>query len=127
MINLGACCCCGIDDYTVTNILKLPFLCPQPGTDTGWGCKYCDVPYDGAIAVICKVCMVYVAKGEMPVHVCNGSIRDRRRAPTSACKVPFVHTATEHESRMLNIILGGRRQINDLYPESLMMATAGMN
>jgi hypothetical protein len=53
-VPLGTCCACGRDDRTVRIVLYLPRRSPIPGR--GWGCVVCELPAEGAVAVICDEC-----------------------------------------------------------------------
>jgi hypothetical protein len=52
--DLGPCCICGCDEG-VKNIVMLSHRCLVPGH--GWGCMQCDLPTDGALAVLCDGCV----------------------------------------------------------------------
>lgn len=53
--HFGPCCSCGAADQSVGNILLIPHPAPIPGT--GWGCVVCNLPENGALAVVCDACM----------------------------------------------------------------------
>ena len=53
-LRLGPCCACG-GTQNVRNILQLHQKGPTPGR--GWGCVVCQLPMDGAIAVVCDHCL----------------------------------------------------------------------
>lgn len=73
---LGPCCNCGSQDH-VRHIVMLLRLAPIPGK--GWGCVVCDLPNDGAIAVLCDNC-----RGDEPSAVCVGYPSEGVRLPVSA-------------------------------------------
>jgi hypothetical protein len=50
---LGPCCGCEGNE-AVNNILMLSRRGPSPGY--GWGCVVCNLPPDGAVAVLCDKC-----------------------------------------------------------------------
>ena len=52
---MGPCCSCEKEDETVRNLMMMEFRAPVPGT--GWGCTVCNLPRDGAVAVICDECL----------------------------------------------------------------------
>lgn len=55
LIDLGPCCACGrIGHSPVRNILLLDVQGLEPGR--GWGCSVCNLPADGAIAIVCDDC-----------------------------------------------------------------------
>lgn len=51
---LGPCCICEEKKETVQNLFMLPWTAPTKGK--GWGCTVCDLPPDGAVAVLCDEC-----------------------------------------------------------------------
>lgn len=57
MPDLGPCCACPAIGPIVRNILMLPQKSPTPGR--GWGCLLpgCNLPQDGAVAVVCDPCL----------------------------------------------------------------------
>ena len=52
-MNLGTCCVCGTKK-NVNTVIQLHFKAPIPGR--GWGCLVCNLPADGAVAVVCGKC-----------------------------------------------------------------------
>ncbi len=52
---LGRCCACGQAGGDVHNVICLDKLAPLPGH--GWGCVLCDLPFNGAVAVLCDSCL----------------------------------------------------------------------
>lgn len=52
--DLGPCCVCEAIGPSVRNILTLPQLAPIAGR--GWGCIECNLPMDGALAIVCDPC-----------------------------------------------------------------------
>lgn len=88
---LGTCCACGQDGPTVRNIMMLDFRAPVPGT--GWGCIVCDLPSDGAIAVLCDTC----AENNAEIRdVCVGQPADNVRASIKTVQRPFGHDLSKH-------------------------------
>lgn len=51
--DLGTCCVCA-NRRLVRTIVMLNGRCPIPGR--GWGCLVCNLPADGALAVVCDYC-----------------------------------------------------------------------
>src|SRR6185312_10303887 len=51
--DLGTCCICGSSDDVIA-IVTLPVKSEVPGH--GWGCVVCNLPSDGASAVLCATC-----------------------------------------------------------------------
>lgn len=83
-ISLGTCCMCGRADG-VRNIIQLELRAPIAGH--GWGCTVCDLPLDGAIAVICDDCLPAFAKQPAKLVIaCRGY-------PATA---PFKHKQVPH-------------------------------
>ena len=58
-LDLGACCRCGKHDSSVRNLINLSRRTSIPGT--GWGCMVCNLPLDGASAIVCDECLEEVA------------------------------------------------------------------
>ena len=56
--DFGSCCVCEKHDPTVRNIVCVPWKLPVwlCGKSAGWGCVVCDLPADGATAIICDQC-----------------------------------------------------------------------
>lgn len=52
LIELGPCCLCGVAD--ATTLLQVRRRAPMAGHD--WGCFVCQLPADGATAVLCDAC-----------------------------------------------------------------------
>jgi hypothetical protein len=93
--NLGLCCECG--ERPATGMMMLPWLAPMPGT--GWGCVICDLPANGAVAVLCDPCADKVAAeaNHWPRFVCVGYAQDNKRKPLA--KLPsdyFGHDRSKH-------------------------------
>lgn len=89
-IDPGPCCCCERPIRGVVNILMLDLRAPIAGT--GWGCATCDLPPDGAIAVVCLDCL-----GLKPRFVVNGFVGGAKRTKIGALGEPrFAHDAASH-------------------------------
>jgi hypothetical protein len=73
--DLGPCCNCGSTE-DVRNVLMLNHRAPVPGT--GWGCVVCNLPHDGAVAVLCDSC---ADKGDPIRAVCVGYPKNGKRMP----------------------------------------------
>lgn len=71
----GPCCACEGTEH-VRNIMMLHFKAPVPGT--GWGCVVCNLPFDGAVAVLCDRCLEIQAGLRFAV---NGFAADKKRIP----------------------------------------------
>lgn len=88
-ILLGPCCVCG-NGNTVKHIVLLNQRGITPGR--GWGCLVCDLPPDGAVAVVCKACL-----GQPLRFACRGYPNDPGRVAIS--ELPpgeFAHDETRH-------------------------------
>lgn len=89
--DLGPCCACGKTGPTVRHIVALPYKAPQPGT--GWGCSVCELPLDGAFAVVCDHCM----QVHTPLQfVVDGLVADKGRVPIDQVSKPFQHDNLRH-------------------------------
>lgn len=90
-LDLGLCCSCrGVEN--VRNIIMLHQLAPIAGT--GWGCFECDLPANGAIAVICDSCLE--ANKEI-VDVCLGNSASRNRVSLKSLSAKtFDHDYFKH-------------------------------
>lgn len=90
--NMGPCCAC-LQPGTQANVLALPYRAPVPGT--GWGCVVCELPADGAIAVLCDSC---IEKGADPVCIVHGFVMDGGRVGVDDVeKIPHEHDQEVHK------------------------------
>lgn len=90
-IDLGECCACGKTGISVRNIVSMPAEAPVPGT--GWGCVVCDLPTNGALAVICDECHEMMR----PIlRVCVGSPGNNSRVDYDEKLPAFGHDHTKH-------------------------------
>jgi hypothetical protein len=91
--DLGFCCNC---PARATAIVMLHRRAPVPGT--GWGCVVCDLPSDGALAVLCDACGDAFEKSDEPLRqVCVGYPKDNRRLPYGdLAPGAFDHDAAKH-------------------------------
>jgi hypothetical protein len=86
--DLGLCCTCGT--AKATTIVMLNRRGPEPSV--GWGCVVCDLPRDGAVAVVCKQCV-----GKPLASVCAGYPEENRRVPIDQISSePFDHDPSKH-------------------------------
>jgi hypothetical protein len=90
-IDFGPCCACEKADSTVRNIVALQKIAPVP--NTGWGCFTCDLPMNGAQAVLCDACIE--TKAEIK-FACKGYITEHGRIPVSELAGPFEHDMSKH-------------------------------
>lgn len=91
-IDLGTCCACGEKRPFTRNLMCLDFEAPIPGT--GWGCVKCELPLNGAMAVLCDECLNANATAEFVVV---GLAMERRRvAIDDVEKRPFLHDLSKH-------------------------------
>lgn len=98
--NLGSCCGCGASGPQVRNILMLDRRAPEPGT--GWGCLECDLPCDGAIAVLCDKCILAIPIGHSPKFACCGFPYENRRMPYDQLdKEEFNHDRSKHPEEVI--------------------------
>lgn len=97
--SLGPCCICETH-VGVTNIMMLDQKAPLAGR--GWSCIVCNLPADGAIAVLCDGCMDLVEAGAQPVYVCRGfPASDGRALYCDLPAEPFHHDAVAHQREEL--------------------------
>lgn len=73
-VDLGPCCACGIEGPSVRTLVSLPRKAPKPGT--GWLCTSCELPADGALAVVCAACL---DAGRPPIYACDGYPSEGKR------------------------------------------------
>lgn len=109
--SLGTCCLCECTEG-VRNILNVSKKSPTPGR--GWGCMICDLPCDGAIAVLCDFCFEKVRSGEAIKFACKGF-------PALDGRVPFSDLAGVHRHDKLKHA-AFERQADVLMPEADLYA-----
>ncbi|MDQ3652668.1 MAG: hypothetical protein M3458_20805 [Acidobacteriota bacterium] len=92
-VSLGRCCVCETTEGVV-NIIALDLRVPlTPGTRPSgtWGCVVCDLPAEGAVAVVCDACL------EQPLKfACVGYPYLNRRVPVERLTEPFTHDLSKH-------------------------------
>jgi len=89
---IGPCCACGQAGPSVRNFVFLERKTPYAGT--GWGCLVCDLPADGAVAVICDRC---AAANTPPVTAIAGPIQSGRRIPVAELIAMPYHRHDHHQ------------------------------
>nr|MDZ8061854.1 hypothetical protein [Nostoc sp. EkiNYC01] len=95
VLDLGACCCCETTELKATNILALGKKAPIPGT--GWGCMICQLPLDGAIAIVCDECLAQLEQGhEVLKHAVYGDALNKRRCDINDLTEEFGHKNIPH-------------------------------
>jgi len=94
--DLGTCCICGEEGRKTRNIVTVERRAPVPGT--GWGCLVCNLPYDGAMAVVCDDCLP-VMGGHMELkEVIAGNPAEKKRVAFSELPAgEFRHIEEIHE------------------------------
>ncbi len=90
-IKLGPCCACGENLQDVRNVVMLHHRAPVPFT--GWGCVVCDLPADGAVAVLCDRCLLTHAEIK---DACHGYASEGRRVSLKSLTEPFDHDRSKH-------------------------------
>jgi hypothetical protein len=96
MHGLGSCCIC--KTYRgVRNVVMLDFKTVVPGT--GWGCLVCNLPPDGASAVLCDPCMRrYMEKEDKLKYICVGyPAQDDRARIDDIKREPHMHDLRKHQ------------------------------
>lgn len=89
-LKFGPCCGCGRDDVPATKIVLLPFKNQVPGH--GWGCDICDLPPDGACAVLCGECAEGCQRGTVGLRfACRGYPAYDGRMAIGELTVPHRH------------------------------------
>jgi hypothetical protein len=89
---LGPCCIC-LGERGVRNVICLHFKAVVPGR--GWGCVVCDLPADGAVAVVCNDCIDDWQAGAASLrYACRGYPATDGRVPIEALTVPHEHDLT---------------------------------
>ena len=92
--DLGPCCACQKTGASVRNIVSLPFIASQPGT--GWGCVACELPADGALAVVCDHCL----ETHAPLRFAtDGFAVDKGRVPIETLTEPYKHDLSRHKDQ----------------------------
>lgn len=92
---LGSCCICETR-AGVVNVIMLDQRGTVPGR--GWGCVVCDLPSDGAVAVLCDDCRDawFADKAELR-FVCRGYASSGERDPIEALPPgEFKHDEAKH-------------------------------
>lgn len=74
--DLGPCCACPAVGPAVRNVLMLSQKAPMAGR--GWACLLCNLPADGAIAVVCDACLETTAP---LTQACRGYPGEDGRVP----------------------------------------------
>ena len=107
--NLGTCCICGTD-RGVRNIMMLHVKNQVPGH--GWGCVICNLPPDGASAILCDPCFeLFQVYGETLLKfACRGYPATEGRVPIEELSVPHEHDLSfHHDDRTRNPTDDGER------------------
>lgn len=93
--DLGQCCVCEKEGPDVRNIIMLPFEGPVPRQ--GWGCLQCNLPPNGASAVLCDDCLDHYQEGTAIIKfVLNGYPKNGRFPIDQLEKTPFDHDMKFH-------------------------------
>jgi hypothetical protein len=88
-LNLGPCCICG-ENAPIAGIVMLSVKNQAPGR--GWGCVICDLPADGAYAVICRSCQPGYERGDVKLQfACRGWPGEDGRVPVGDLTEPHGH------------------------------------
>lgn len=88
----GACCCCGVADNTVRNLVEVNRRDPFLGS--GRGCWIYGLPCDGALAVVCDDCF---EDDDLNItEAIYGHATDKQRIAISKLE-PFEHDPELHK------------------------------
>lgn len=90
---LGPCCACGQASDTVRNIIMLDKRAPTPGVGC-WACFVCNLPAEGAVAVLCDDCL---GRGAHISFACDGPPGSGRRVPIEQLTETFDHDMSKHQ------------------------------
>lgn len=95
--DFGTCCVCEEESKDVNNFIMLPYQAPVLGT--GWGCFQCSMESNGAMAVVCSLCMIKLNHFEVELKfIIDGYPKDKKRKSLeNYLKVPFVHNMELHD------------------------------
>ena len=91
--DLGPCCICA-GTTGVRNVIMLHVKGRVPGH--GWGCFGCDLPCDGASAVLCDPCAEAWQKGTPLRFACRGFPAEDGRVPIEELAEPHAHDMAKH-------------------------------
>jgi len=70
---------------------------PGPTPGKGWGCFTCDLPLNGALAVLCDACFDLYLAGEPLRSICTGNPdKDGRTPYDQMSQEPFEHNMDLH-------------------------------
>lgn len=93
-VDLGS-CCGGCGQPAGKNVVQLSVRNLVPGH--GWGCFVCDLPPDGATAVLCNDCTQRMEAGEDVIRfACRGYPASDGRVPIGELTEPFDHDLERH-------------------------------
>lgn len=100
--NLGRCCACR-GTANVRTMVAIERLCPTPGK--GWGCFTCDLPSNGAMAVLCGPCVEGYAAGTVTIReVCTGYPATDGRTPIEELSAEvFDHDMSKHREEQAEL------------------------
>jgi hypothetical protein len=88
--DVGPCCVCETT-AGVRNVMMLDAKAPIAGH--GWGCVLCDLPMDGAIAVVCDACI-----GQPLKFACRGYPGEEGRVPFAELRGTHQHNMRKHRT-----------------------------
>lgn len=72
----GPCCGCGAPFGTNAPFMLIRLHMPAPVPWSGWGCAVCQLPPDGALAVICSACF---EQAVLPCQAIRGPVGSKAR------------------------------------------------
>lgn len=92
-IDFGPCCACGREDkeIKITNLIMIEQKGPTPGR--GWGCVVCNLPAEGALAVVCATCLDL---GKPIRFAVAGDVKEKKRVPVESLGAAHNHDQSKH-------------------------------
>lgn len=122
--DLGNCCGCEKRHPTVRNLVTLDKRIE--GERGGWGCVVCDLPPEGAVAVLCDDCIYELKQNRAEIKfACLGYPGENRRIQTAKLTEVYEHDNSKHpESWDWEKALFHFREIRAVYQDLLNVTGA---
>lgn len=102
MDTYGTCCVCGKPDAE-HNLFQMDYKNPVK-SESGWGCVVCDLPAEGAVAVVCDACLNEHGSESIFDRINTFMDGPNRRilVPEAKRQIPHKHDLSKHNE--LNIL-----------------------